>query len=156
MKHTPRNHELQVSEPRSSAMSSKAKELRIQARPIPPVQKSTRSRQRASWRTFRSAMEQRAPSSTRTGPLAKHAIVDSARHGLDKIVHRSSPDGHRAAVARPPTVAAERIHHPWPSPANVFSVKDIKSSAHPLHSRAFRAAPSFANLKSNAAPNQFH
>jgi len=48
---------------------------------------------------------------------------EPSERGLDERVRRSSPDGRRPAVARPPTVAAERIHRPRPSPAYVFSRK---------------------------------
>src|SRR4051812_42661995 len=53
---------------------------RIQARPNPPVQKSTRSHQRASGHPFRTAMGQRTQLGTHTGHLAEHPIVDCARH----------------------------------------------------------------------------
>src|SRR4051812_19131879 len=48
---------------------------------------------------------------------------EPSERGLDERVRRSSPDGRRPAVGRPPTVAGERIHRPRPSPAYVFSRK---------------------------------
>src|SRR5438270_7327269 len=46
---------------------------------------------------------------------------EPSERALDEGVRRSSPDGRRRAVARPPTVADGRIHRPWPSPAYVYS-----------------------------------
>src|SRR3954466_625664 len=54
---------------------------RIQARPNPPVQKSTRSHQRASGHPFRPSMGRRSQSGKHTGHWAEHPIVDWARHG---------------------------------------------------------------------------
>src|SRR4051812_10027281 len=65
---------------------------RIQARPNPPVQKSTPSHQRASGHPFRPAMGQRAHSGTHTGHLAEHPTVDGARHGPNGPWPREIPD----------------------------------------------------------------
>src|SRR3954462_4970157 len=52
---------------------------------------------------------------------------EPSERGLDEGGRRSSPDGRRTAVARTPTVAAERIHRTWPSPAYVFPAKLVQT-----------------------------
>src|SRR4051812_24840324 len=61
-------------------------------RPNPPVQKSTRSHQRASGNPFRPPMGQRAHSGTHTGHLAEHPTIDWARHGPNGSWPNEIPD----------------------------------------------------------------
>src|SRR3954466_15356007 len=52
---------------------------------------------------------------------------EPSERGLDEGGRRSSPDGRRTAMARTPTVAAERIHRTWTSPAYVFPAKLVRT-----------------------------